>query len=71
MAFSLYGSTVAFFIVLDSFIFLVVAYDLWTRRSLHRATIWRVVLTASWQLTYPYLAHSRFIDHIVAWLEKG
>lgn len=64
-------SAAAGFIALDSFIVFLVCYDLWSRRSLHRATVWGVILTAAWQLTYRPLAHSALLDHIVIWLQKG
>lgn len=64
-------STAAFFIVLDLFVVFLVGYDLWTRRSLHRATIWGILLTAAWQLTYRPLAHSGMVDHVVVWLQKA
>jgi hypothetical protein len=60
-----------FFIALDSFVLLLVLYDLWKLRSLHRATIWGVLLTAAWQLAYAPLVHTSMIDHIVAWLQAG
>lgn len=64
-------SAAAGFIILDSFVVFLVVYDLWSRRSLHRTTVWGVLLTAAWQLTYRPLAHSAFLDHIVIWLQKG
>lgn len=64
-------SATAFFIALDSFVVFLIGYDLWTRRSLHRATIWGVLLTAAWQLTLRPLAHSRLLDRVVVWLQKG
>lgn len=60
---------VGFFIALDSFVLLLVLYDLWKLRSLHRATIWGVLLTAAWQLAYAPLVHTSMIDHVVAWLQ--
>jgi hypothetical protein len=64
-------SATAFFGVLDSFVVFLVGYDLWTRRSLHRTTIWGVLLTAAWQLTYRPLAHSGMVDRVVVWLQKA
>jgi hypothetical protein len=64
-------SDAAFFIVLDSFVVFLVGYDLWARRSLHRATVWGVLLTAAWQLTYRPLAHSGLLDRVVVWLQKA
>lgn len=63
-------SVTAFFIVLDSFVFLLVLYDLWKLRALHRATVWGVLLTAAWQLAYSPLAHSQFVDHLVLCMQK-
>jgi hypothetical protein len=64
-------SATALFIVLDSFVVFLVGYDLWTRRSLHRATIWGILLTAAWQITYRPLAHSALLDRVVVWLQKA
>lgn len=49
---------------------LLVVYDLWTRRSLHRATIWGVGLMTALQLAVPVLAQSALIGHAVAWLQR-
>jgi hypothetical protein len=38
-------SALAIFIVLDSFVVFMIAYDLWTRRSLHRATLVGAILS--------------------------
>lgn len=64
-------SATTFFGVLNSFVVLLVGYDLWTRRSLHRTTIWGVLLTAAWQLTYRPLAHSGLLDRVVVWLQRS
>jgi hypothetical protein len=64
-------NAVGFFIVLDSFVLLLVLYDLWKLRTLHRATVWGVLLTAAWQFAYAPLAHSQFVDHLVVWMQKA
>src|ERR1700746_946432 len=50
-----------FFTFVNSFPALLVVYDRWTRRSLHRATICGVVLMIALQLVIPVLAQSALI----------
>src|SRR5215472_7358849 len=59
-----------FYLCVNSFPALLVVYDLWTRRSLHRATIWGVGLMTALQLAVPVLAQSALIGHAVAWLQR-
>lgn len=59
-----------FYTFVNSFPVLLVVYDLWTRRSLHRATICGVVLMIALQLAVPVLAQSALIGHTIAWLQK-
>ena len=61
---------VPFYLCVNSFPALLVVYDLWTRRSLHRATIWGVGLMTTLQVAVPVLAHSALIGHAVAWLQR-
>jgi len=61
---------VPFFTFVNSFPALLVVYDLWTRRSLHRATICGVVLMIALQLVIPVLAQSALIGHTIAWLQR-
>lgn len=49
---------------------LLVVYDLWTRRSLHRATICGVGLMIALQLAVPVLSQSALISHTIAWLQR-
>ncbi len=65
------GSALAFFLALDSFFVFLAAYDLWTRRSLHRTTVWGLCLTAAWQIIYSPIAHSQLVDHAIAWLQRA
>jgi len=65
------GSALAFFLVLNSFFVLLAVYDLWTRRSLHRTTVWGLCLTAAWQIIYSPIAHSRLVDHAISWLQRA
>lgn len=60
---------VPFFTFVNSFPALLVVYDLWTRRSLHRATICGVVLIIAVQLVIPVLAQSALIGGTIAWLQ--
>jgi len=48
-----------------------VAYDLWTRRSLHRATIYGVVLMIALQLAVLPLSRTALIGHTIAWLQRS
>jgi len=64
------GSALSFFLALDSLFVLLAAYDLWTRRSLHRTTTWGLCLTAAWQILYRPIAHSRLVDHAISWLQR-
>jgi len=59
-----------FFTSVNSFPALLVVYDLWTRRSLHRATICGVGLMIALQLAVPVLAQSALIGHSIAWLQR-
>jgi hypothetical protein len=61
---------VFFHIFVNSFPALLVVYDLWTRRSLHRATIWGVALMIALQVAVLPLARSALIGHAVAWLQR-
>jgi hypothetical protein len=69
--FAFMESNTAFYIVLNSFVVFLVAYDLWSKRSLHRATVWGVLLTAAAQLSYGPLGHSSFVDRVVVLLQRG
>lgn len=56
--------------VLDSFLALLVFYDLWTRRSLHRATVCGLLLTIAWQATYVPLANSALMNQVFTWVQR-
>ena len=58
-----------FYIFVNSFPALLLVYDLWTRRSLHRATIYGVVLMIALQLAVPVLAQSALIGRTIDWLQ--
>ena len=62
-------SLVVFYTFVNSFPALLVVYDLWTRRSLHRATICGVALMIALQLVVPVLAQSALIGRTIAWLQ--
>ena len=59
-----------FYLCVNSFPALLVAYDLWTRRSLHRATIYGVVLMIALQLAVLPLSRTALIGHTIAWLQR-
>ncbi|HVO60322.1 MAG TPA: hypothetical protein VMT53_05270 [Terriglobales bacterium] len=59
-----------FYTLVNSFPALLVVYDLWTRRSLHRATIYGVGLMIALQVAVPVLAQSALIRNTIAWLQR-
>jgi hypothetical protein len=61
---------VVFYTFVNSFPALLVAYDLWSRRSLHRATICGVALMIALQVAVLPLARSALIGRAVAWLQR-
>ena len=62
---------VPFYIFVNSFPALLVIYDLWTRRRLHRATIWGAALIVALQVAVLPLAQSALIGGAVAWLQRS
>jgi len=61
---------IPFYLCVNSFPALLVVYDLWTRRSLHRATICGVALMIMLQLSVLPLARTAVIGHTIAWLQR-
>jgi hypothetical protein len=61
---------VVFYTVVNSFPALLVVYDLWTRRSLHRATICGVALMTVLQIAVLPLARSAWIARAIIWLQS-
>lgn len=61
---------VPFYIFVNSFPALLVVYDLWTRRTLHRATIWGVALILALQLAVFPLAQSSLIGRVIARVQR-
>jgi len=61
---------IPFYLCVNSFPALLVVYDLWTRRSLHRATICGVALMIILQLAVLPLARTALIGHTIAWLQR-
>ena len=59
-----------FYLGVNSLPALLVVYDLWTRRSLHRATICGVALMIILQLAVPVLAQSALIGRTIDWLQR-
>ena len=59
-----------FYLCVNSFPALLLFYDLWTRRSLHRATIWGVALMTTLQVAVLPLARSPWIGNAIAWLQR-
>jgi hypothetical protein len=50
---------------------LVVAYDVWSRRSIHRATVIAYVLLAVGMFTMVPVAGMSFVHHFVEWILRG
>ncbi len=65
------ANPIAFHVFLNSFPALLVIYDLWTRRSLHRATAWGVGLMIALEIAVFPLAKSSAIDAAVTWLQRN
>ncbi|KAA6465011.1 hypothetical protein DYQ86_03400 [Acidobacteria bacterium AB60] len=65
----MHGSQLVFMAILDAFAAVLVVFDLWTRRSLHRVTAVGVLLTLGWQVAYAPLARSAALDHVIQWLQ--
>jgi hypothetical protein len=63
------ANPIAFHVFLNSFPALLVIYDLWTRRSLHRATAWGVGLMVAVEVAVGPLAQSSAVNVAVAWLQ--
>ena len=61
---------VPFYVFVNSFPVLLVLYDLWTRRSLRRATIWGVGLMTALQLAVLPLSRTALIGQTIAWLQR-
>ena len=61
---------VPFYLCVNSFPMLLVVYDLWTRRSLQRATICGVALMIILQVAVLPLARTALIDHAIARLQR-
>jgi hypothetical protein len=61
---------VLFYACVNSFPAFLVIYDLWTRRSLHRATICGVSLMIALQLAVLPLSQSALIGDTIAWLQR-
>jgi hypothetical protein len=59
-----------FHLFLNSFPALLVIYDLWTRRSLHRATAWGVGLMIALELAVFPLSQSAAVNAAVEWLQR-
>lgn len=62
---------IPFYLCVNSFPALLVVYDLWTRRSLHRATISGVALMIILQLAVLPLARTALIGQTIAWLQRA
>lgn len=65
------ANPIAFHVFLNSFPALLVIYDLWTRRSLHRATAWGVGLMIALELAVSPLSQSPAVNAVVAWLQRA
>lgn len=64
-------SPIWFYLPLNTFPALLVAYDIWSRRTLHRATIAGVSAIVLMQVLQPVLAQSTLMIRIIAHLQRG
>lgn len=59
-----------FFLLLNLFPALLLIYDLWTRRSLHRSTICGVALMVAMEVVHPVVAQSALMNHAIVWIQR-
>ncbi|HEV2617275.1 MAG TPA: hypothetical protein VGU63_11785 [Candidatus Acidoferrales bacterium] len=64
-----FSSAFVFFGILDSFLIFMMAFDLWSRRRLHPATIGGSLIIAVMQFSMGPLAHSAFWHQFTAWVQ--
>lgn len=63
-------SDFAFYAVLNLPLLLLAGFDLWSRRTLHSATVWGIAILAAMQLAYIPLARTSAIRGLIAFLQK-
>jgi hypothetical protein len=67
---SFIATRLAFFGVLDSFLILLIAYDLWSRRRVHRVTIWGSLAIVALQFAFIPLSHAAFWHRVTVWIQS-
>jgi len=65
-----FSSWFVFFGILDSFLLFLIAYDLWSRRRIHRATLWGSVLIILMQTAMEPLSHAAFWHQFTMWVQN-
>jgi hypothetical protein len=65
-----FSSDLVFFGILDSFLIFMIAFDLWSRRKIHFATISGSLLILVMDVTMRPLAHSAFWHQFTAWVQS-
>jgi hypothetical protein len=65
-----FSSDLAFYGILDSFLIFMIAFDLWSRRKIHLATISGSLLILVMDVTMRPLAHSAFWHQFTAWVQS-
>ena len=65
-----FSSSFVFFGILDSFLIFMIAFDLWSRRKLHRVTIWGSLIIVLMDLLMGPLGHSAWWRQLTAWVQR-
>jgi hypothetical protein len=65
-----FSSYLIFFGILDSFWIFMMAFDLWTRRRVHFATICGAALIVAMQVSMRPLGHSAVWHQFTAWVQR-
>jgi hypothetical protein len=63
-----FSSDFVFYGLLDSFLILMILFDLWSLRKIHRATIWGSLLIVATQYAVHPLGHAAFWHRFTAWV---
>ena len=65
-----FSSNFVFFGILDSFLFFMIGFDLWSRRKLHRVTIWGSLLIVVMDFMMHPVAQSAMWRQFTAWVQN-
>jgi hypothetical protein len=64
-----FSSNFVFFGILDSFFVFMIVFDLWTRRTVHRATIFGSLVILAMDIVMPPLAHLAWWHRLALWIQ--